>query len=520
MAINFPTSLDVLVNPLPTDYLDTVPHDQQHVLANDAIEALEAKLGVDSSAVATSIDYLVKNSASVDPGHKHSIYIVQASQVVSAGTAITAIDGEPITPVTMSGNVTMTAAPTIAAGRNGQIVLIVNDDTVDNLVLSDTGVLAGSLLRLGATTRTLTPGATLMLLYDSVIGAWVERSFNTLVSITPSINSHTINIGAGASNAQNAEVASSGTHTPTFAWTFTGVPSSGTVDVSAGGDPATDYPATILTPFTSLVGPGFNKGTSVGTVRTFTPTITVNGVPLSTPTATVTYINRRYAGPNSQSTLLSSAQVLGLDGAGGTSDLSTSQYGTFTVSTTTGEYVWFAHRSALTALASGYVSVDGEVAGFSDMGTLSHTNDSGFVETFRAYRSDYTNFGASKSVVTASSLRNNRIYCGPSTDADPISNANILALDDTADGESIVSSTLARTYTAIKIETAEYLWFCHPDRIPDLATIKDGTTGFAIAGSYRTDVVHTNGKGYTENYRCWRSDNTAIYPTGEDVVVT
>jgi hypothetical protein len=153
------------------------------------------------------------------------------------------------------------------------------------------------------------------------------------------------------------------------------------------------------------------------------------------------------------------------------------------------------------------------------MGTLSHTNDSGFVETFRLYRSTNTNFGASKSVVTASSRRNNRIYMGPSTDT-AISNANILALDDTVDGESIVSNTVARTYTAIKIEAGEYLWFCHPDAIADLATIKDGTTGFAIAGSYRTNVSHTNQYGYTETYRCWRSDNTGIYPSGENVVVT
>ena len=151
---------------------------------------------------------------------------------------------------------------------------------------------------------------------------------------------------------------------------------------------------------------------------------------------------------------------------------------------------------------------------------MSHTNDLGFVETFQQYRTDNTNFGASKSFNAATSLHNNRIYMGPATDTDPISNASILALDDTADGESIVSNTVARTYTDIQIESGEYLWFCHPDRIADLATIKDGTTGFAIAGSYRTNVTHTNQYGYQETYRCWRSDNTGIYPTGENIVVT
>ena len=59
MATNFPTSLDTLTNPLATDTLDSPPHDTQHADANDAIEALEAKVGVNSSAVATSHDYKI-----------------------------------------------------------------------------------------------------------------------------------------------------------------------------------------------------------------------------------------------------------------------------------------------------------------------------------------------------------------------------------------------------------------------------------------------------------------------------
>jgi hypothetical protein len=61
MSTNFPTSLDTLTNPAPTDALDSVavPHAEQHANANDAIEALQAKVGIDSSAVATSLDYRV-----------------------------------------------------------------------------------------------------------------------------------------------------------------------------------------------------------------------------------------------------------------------------------------------------------------------------------------------------------------------------------------------------------------------------------------------------------------------------
>jgi hypothetical protein len=59
MATNFPASLDTLTNPSATDTLDSPPHDEQHADANDAIEALQAKVGVDGSAVASSLDYKV-----------------------------------------------------------------------------------------------------------------------------------------------------------------------------------------------------------------------------------------------------------------------------------------------------------------------------------------------------------------------------------------------------------------------------------------------------------------------------
>ena len=61
MAINYPTSLDNFTNPQPSDTLDSVaaPHATQHSDLNDAVEALQAKVGADSSAVTTSHDYKI-----------------------------------------------------------------------------------------------------------------------------------------------------------------------------------------------------------------------------------------------------------------------------------------------------------------------------------------------------------------------------------------------------------------------------------------------------------------------------
>lgn len=59
MATGFPTSLDALTNPLSTDVLTSPSHADQHANANDAIEALQVKVGVTGSAVSTSLDYKV-----------------------------------------------------------------------------------------------------------------------------------------------------------------------------------------------------------------------------------------------------------------------------------------------------------------------------------------------------------------------------------------------------------------------------------------------------------------------------
>jgi hypothetical protein len=66
MASNYPTSLDNFTNPTVSDYLNstTVPHATQHSDLNDAVENLQAKVGIDSSADTDSIDYKVADAAS------------------------------------------------------------------------------------------------------------------------------------------------------------------------------------------------------------------------------------------------------------------------------------------------------------------------------------------------------------------------------------------------------------------------------------------------------------------------
>lgn len=61
MSTNFPASLDTLTNPTGSDNLGTIAvlHSSQHANGNDAMEAVQAKVGVNGSSVTTSLDYLV-----------------------------------------------------------------------------------------------------------------------------------------------------------------------------------------------------------------------------------------------------------------------------------------------------------------------------------------------------------------------------------------------------------------------------------------------------------------------------
>lgn len=61
MASVYPGALDNFTNPASTDLLSQagVSHADQHSDANDAIEALQAKVGVTSSAVTSSHDYRI-----------------------------------------------------------------------------------------------------------------------------------------------------------------------------------------------------------------------------------------------------------------------------------------------------------------------------------------------------------------------------------------------------------------------------------------------------------------------------
>ena len=91
MATNFPSSLDSFTNPTAVDTLDSPPHDTQHADANDAIGALEAKVGVNGSAVTTSHEYRINSieelNTNEQTGTTYTLALTDDGKVVEMNNA-------------------------------------------------------------------------------------------------------------------------------------------------------------------------------------------------------------------------------------------------------------------------------------------------------------------------------------------------------------------------------------------------------------------------------------------------
>ena len=206
----------------------------------------------------------------------------------------------------------------------------------------------------------------------------------------------------------NTEIASTGTVTPNFTVAYEGTPSAASIDVQAysSDDPEVnpgDYPITLSSPYTGYTGePAINKETTaVGATVTWRVSATVDSVAL-TKDHTLTYLNRKYYGPSTETTTLTTTQVKALDAdADGGSALDANYAGTWVVNAAANEYIWFAFRDQLqTDNGNPTFTVGGFPGGFADKGTVAHTNDSGFVETYRLWRSDNHSLGSTTVVVT------------------------------------------------------------------------------------------------------------------------
>lgn len=120
MATAFPTGLDTFTDPNPTDKLSLPGHSGQHTDKNDSIEAIEAKVGIDGSAVTASHDYKLSNvtgttkalSGPASPGN-WKVLFQNGSGVITelaVGANDTVLKGEGVT-----------SAPTFGIIQTGEI---------------------------------------------------------------------------------------------------------------------------------------------------------------------------------------------------------------------------------------------------------------------------------------------------------------------------------------------------------------------------------------------------------------
>ena len=145
MATNFPTSLDSLTNPTAGDTLASPSHAGQHADANDAIEALQAKVGVNGSAVTTSLDYKVSQAATLTGAQTLTNKTIALGSNTISGTLTqfnTALTGADF--ATLAGSETLTnktlTAPNIISGFLSHALLFANFEwwTINSAALTGT----------------------------------------------------------------------------------------------------------------------------------------------------------------------------------------------------------------------------------------------------------------------------------------------------------------------------------------------------------------------------------------------
>lgn len=140
MSTAFPTGLDTLTNPTATDKVAVVSHASQHANANDAIEALQAKVGANGSAVTTSHDYKLSEVTGADKTVGKTATQTLTNKTLTSPTINNAVMSSP-TGITASdvglGSVTNDAQLKRAAGDLNTFTQKVAPEAADILVIED-----------------------------------------------------------------------------------------------------------------------------------------------------------------------------------------------------------------------------------------------------------------------------------------------------------------------------------------------------------------------------------------------
>ena len=196
--MNYPTSLDSFTNPSTNDFLNSPNHVSQHSDINDAVEALEAKLGIFASTP-TSGKLLrgtgVGTSAWDKDAPSGTIVGTTDSQtltnkVLTSPTINTAIINNPtlgtdtISEFTAAAGVTIDGVLLKDSKMNGSYI---TDSTIGQAQLD-----TGSVVQVKVTTTTATASGTTLIPYDDTIPQNTEGDQYMTLAITPKSASNKI----------------------------------------------------------------------------------------------------------------------------------------------------------------------------------------------------------------------------------------------------------------------------------------------------------------------------------------
>lgn len=210
MAISYPTSIDTLTNPLATEVLGTTATIGIAALIsnlNDIVEALEAKVGIDSSATTTSHDYKLSGVTGTDKA------------VSKTGTET--LTNKTLTSPKINENVAITATATeinYTDGVTSAIQTQIDNHLADTTTHGTTGAIVGlsdtqtlTNKRITKRTGTTTSSATPTINTDNV-------DFYSITAQAEAISSFTTNLTGTPTEAQILWIAITGTAARAITW--------------------------------------------------------------------------------------------------------------------------------------------------------------------------------------------------------------------------------------------------------------------------------------------------------------
>lgn len=181
------------------------------------------------------------------------------------------------------------------------------------------------------------------------------------------------------------------------AWTLNKTPTEQTIIVTGAGD-ATITADVNVRSTTALTGDAADAWAAIkGQTKssgTFSVSIHVKDTrdAEETKTASIQWLNGVYTGAAAIPATINSAFIRTL-----TKSLQSGKSKTFTVTATTGAYIWYACPVRYGTPAFNVGGFDG---GFSKVATLDYTNPSGYTESYQVWRSDNAGLGSTTVVVS------------------------------------------------------------------------------------------------------------------------